>query len=82
MPVVPAVPLRVGTLLTPLRQNRGVLNIGWALSILEQRLREELEMNEGEREVHAFVNWLLEDDEEWMGEDQNDVLDWDGNNDE
>jgi len=31
--------------------------------------------------LHAagYVEWLVEDDEDLMGEDRNDVLDWDNN---
>ena len=63
--------------------SQGTLPIGLALSIMEQRLRAELEMSEAERIAHIFVGWLVEEDDYgWMGDDENDIWDWDGNNDE
>ena len=50
---------------------------------MEQRLRAELEMSEAERIAHIFVGWLVEEDDYgWMGDDENDIWDWDGNNDD
>ena len=65
----------------PQTPSQGSLPIGLALSIMEQRLRAELEMSEVERIAHIFVSWLVEEDDYgWMGDDENDVWDWDGNN--
>ena len=54
--------------------SQGTLPIGLALSIMEQRLRAELEMSEAERIAHIFVGWLVEEDDYgWMGDDENDT---------
>ena len=83
MPVVPLVHQPVATLLTLQMLSQGSLPIGLALSIMEQRLRAELEMSEAERIAHIFIGWLVEEDDYgWMGDDENDVWDWGCNNDE
>ena len=69
------------TLHIPQTPSQGSLPIGLALSIMEQRLRAELEMSEAERIAHIFVGWLVEEnDYGWMGDDENDVWGWDCNN--
>jgi len=40
-----------------------------------------LEFKDSVLHVAGFVKWLVEDDDALMGEDRNNVLDWDGNND-
>ena len=83
MPVVPSVHPPVATLHIPQTPSQGSLPIGLALSIMEQRLRAELEMSEAERIVHIFIGWLVEEDDYgWISDNENDVWDWDGNNDE
>ena len=39
-----------------------------------------LEFKDSILRAAGYVEWLVEDDEDLMGEDRNDVLDWDGNN--
>jgi len=40
-----------------------------------------LEFKDSVLRVAGFVKWLVEDGDALMGEDRNDVLDWDSNND-
>ena len=48
------------------------------LTEMNHRLREELKLRDGVMRAEGLVQWLSDDG---MGEDNNDVWDWDGNND-